>query len=266
MAHIDCNFYSSSLKRNTHVTVYTPSVRVEDCFEDRKAVYTAAETGYPVLYLLHGIGGGCMDWSRFTGIERYAREKRIAVIMPSVENSCCLDLENGEKYLTYVAKELPALAGMVFPLSDQREKTAIAGVSTGGYGAFRCALECPERFGYAASLSGTLDLAAAFDLAKAPDLAVPVRKIPANYRKAMGDLTSPEKNLMGLIKKHLESGVKLPAFYLSCGTEDSVRPMTETFYEELKKCSVTAVCERFSGGPNWDFWDAHIRDVLRWFP
>ncbi len=107
MAHIDCSFFSTSLKKNAHVIVFIPTVSADDYLEERAVDYYKEEKRFPVLYLLHGSYGDCMDWSRFTGIERYAQEKGIAVIMPSGENSSYVNMESGEAYLTYITRELP---------------------------------------------------------------------------------------------------------------------------------------------------------------
>jgi putative tributyrin esterase len=45
-----------------------------------------------------------------------------------------------------------------FHLSDKREDNFIAGLSMGGYSAFKSALRCPEKYIAAASLSGVLDI------------------------------------------------------------------------------------------------------------
>ena len=42
--------------------------------------YTGA---YPVLYLLHGLGGDYAQWLRETNIERYVRELPLIVVLPA---------------------------------------------------------------------------------------------------------------------------------------------------------------------------------------
>jgi S-formylglutathione hydrolase FrmB len=57
-----------------------------------------------------------------------------------------------------VSEELPRYVQAVFPLSDWREDNFVAGSSMGGYGAFKLALNQPDRFAAAISLSGVLDI------------------------------------------------------------------------------------------------------------
>ena len=158
MAHIDCSFYSPSLEKNIHAIVFLPSVSADDYLEGRETHYYDEETRFATLYLLHGSYGDCLDWSLRTGIERYAQDKGIAVVMPSGENSSYINMAHGEKYLDFIGKELPEFMTKMFPLSKKKEDTYIAGLSMGGYGAYRVGLEFPETFGYIASLSGALDM------------------------------------------------------------------------------------------------------------
>ena len=72
MATLDLNFRSSSLDFNTKVKMYIPERITEDT---------------TVLYLLHGMYGDCESWTNGSAIGRYARERNMAVIMPSAENS-----------------------------------------------------------------------------------------------------------------------------------------------------------------------------------
>jgi len=71
--------------------------------------------------------------------------------MPSVGRSFYADLPNGQNYFTYLLEELPQYLSDVFDLSPRREDTLIAGLSMGGYGAFKAAFLHPERFAAAGS-------------------------------------------------------------------------------------------------------------------
>src|SRR5690606_12198592 len=63
----------------------------------------------------------------------------------------------GYNYWTFISEELPEISRSFFPLSDKREDNFVAGLSMGGYGAFKLALSHPDKFSAAASLSGALD-------------------------------------------------------------------------------------------------------------
>ena len=67
-------------------------------------------------------------------------------------------MTNGYRYWTHASEEVPARARDMFPLSAKREDSFAAGLSMGGYGAFKMALQHPQRFAAAASLSRALDV------------------------------------------------------------------------------------------------------------
>ena len=80
--------------------------------------------------------------------------------MPTTQLGWYTDMHIGYKWWTYISKELPAICRSFFPyMSDKREDTFAAGLSMGGYGAFKAALGAPETFCAGASLSGALDIA-----------------------------------------------------------------------------------------------------------
>jgi putative tributyrin esterase len=267
MAHLDCSFYSPTLRKNAHLIAFIPSVSADDYLEEREVDYTRPDKVWPTLFLLHGSYGDCMDWCLRTGIERYAQEKGIAVIMPSAENSNYVAMAYGEDYLAYVGEELPAFTRKILPLSREREQTFIAGLSMGGYGAFRVALEYPGTFGYAASLSGALDIAM---LQANAGGEAHLRKMPANYRRATFE--QPDKiggtrdDLLFLLAREAQDKVELPSLYMSCGTEDFILPANDSFYRAAQTAHVPVVYEQYPGLHNWEYWDTHIRDVLRWLP
>lgn len=262
MAHIQCNFYSPSLQKNANVMVFIPTTSADDYLEDRSTDCYATGKTYPVLFLLHGSYGDCTDWARLANVERYAQDKGIAVVMPSAENSNYVDMYKGEAYLTYIAYELPQFLRKIFPLSRKREETFIAGLSMGGYGAFRCAFEYPEQYAAAASLSGALDMQALMNSTEAHAV-----KMPRRYSLAVfpnPDITGTRNDLPVLLRDQIASGKTMPKLYMACGTEDFIFPVNESFHEKVKDYSVSLKYEKFPGIHDWNFWDAHIQDVLNW--
>ncbi|MBC7251612.1 MAG: hypothetical protein H5T62_15205 [Anaerolineae bacterium] len=110
------------------------------------------------LYLFHGAFADSSSWSLYSRVEEYADRHGLAVVMPNVGNSFYADLWHGPAYWTFVSEELPRFVRSVFPLSDKREDNFVAGLSMGGYGAFKLVLNKPEKFAAGISLSGVLDI------------------------------------------------------------------------------------------------------------
>ncbi|MFQ6485071.1 alpha/beta hydrolase [Brachybacterium epidermidis] len=212
--------------------------------------------GVPVLYLLHGLSDDCTIWERRTSIERYAGEKGIAVVMPEVRRSFYTDEAVGEKYWTWVADELPQLIARTFRVSTAREDTFVAGLSMGGFGAFKLALNRPGQFAAAASLSGVMDLAG-LDLSEhAGSMA---RRIWDGR-----DIAGTEDDLLGLLRAAHPGHI--PPLFLDCGTEDSLVDGNREFIALAGECGHDLASRLRPGAHTWDFWDEGIRDVLDWLP
>src|SRR2546423_10956895 len=77
---------------------------------------TSKTTRYPVLYLLHGLGGHYSDWLTRTNVADYAPQYRMIVVMPEGNDSWYVDGvsvgtasvsdRSGDKYESYILKEL----------------------------------------------------------------------------------------------------------------------------------------------------------------
>jgi S-formylglutathione hydrolase FrmB len=136
MALIHCNFFSEVLKLSTSMYVILPQ-RTQNQIGMQG---TVKKDKHPTLYLLHGLSDDHTIWLRRTSIERYVANLGLAVVMPEVHRSFYTDMVNGYNYWTFISEELPEIARSFFPLSDKREDNFVAGLSMGGYGAFKLAL------------------------------------------------------------------------------------------------------------------------------
>ncbi len=217
---------------------------------------TPASPGVPALYLLHGLSDDCTIWERRTAIERYASEAGIAVVMPEVRRSFYTDEAVGEAYWTFISQELPALLARTLRISTAREDTFVAGLSMGGYGAFKLALNHPERFAAAASLSGALDIAA---LLEGPEREVMAQRILGGRR-----LEGSPDDVMGLLRT-VDPQV-MPRLFLDCGTEDPLAAMNREAIAIAQERGLDLSSRMRPGNHTWDFWDQGIQDVLAWLP
>lgn len=212
-----------------------------------------------VLYLLHGLSDNGSAWQRFTTIETVAREYGLVVVMPSISRSFYTDQPNGQLYFTYLMEELPRYLKQVFGLDPRPEDTLIAGNSMGGFGAFKAALNYPERFCAAASFSGALSLAI---LSMMPD-----DPRQQEFALIFGDLTQLEgtqHDSMVWLQKAAEHPQDLPKLYLACGKQDDLYPLNQMFYGAAQQIGVPIHYEEETGEHNWPFWDKHIQRFLAW--
>jgi enterochelin esterase-like enzyme len=140
---------------------------------------------YPVLYLLHGIGGNENSWYNdnhniaeiLDELVYYGKINPMIVVMPNGSNGFSGsffvnslvnpdDPKSGgfglyEWYITGVQEgDTNSVIGRIEKLypAINKSKRAIAGVSMGGYGATYLMLKHPDLFKVVASLSGPLDI------------------------------------------------------------------------------------------------------------
>lgn len=258
MAVIQMNFLSRNLMMDTNVTVIIPTLTGGDNEKPLEEVYRK-DVKFPTLYLLHGYLGDNTNWLRYTSIERYANEKRLAVVMPSAYNSFYTDIPYGFRCWSYISEELPLVMRTLFPLSEKREENFVAGLSMGGYGAMKWALRRPEFFSAAASLSGALDIVEIVENME------PERR-PA-FERLYGDLTKvkgSENDLFYLAEKLLNENKTPPRLYIACGTEDFLYPANIRFKDHLLKLGYDFTYEEGRGVHDWNFWDKYIKRVIDW--
>jgi putative tributyrin esterase len=258
MALVRCDYFSDVLEVGTSMTVLLPQATTAQVGVSGASSSPASTgDGVPVLYLLHGLSDDATAWTRYTSIERYVEPLGLAVVMPQVQRSFYLDQAHGARYWEHLTEEVPAVAESFFRISGRREHSFVAGLSMGGYGAVKWALQRPDRFAAAASLSGALDLAGRQRRgALTPDVA----------DAALGgrDVAGSDDDLLALLERR--AGADLPALYVCCGTDDDLLDESRTFLDVAQRTGV-AVTSDFSPGPHeWDYWDRAVQDVLAWLP
>jgi putative tributyrin esterase len=261
MALIHCDFYSEVLGLSSSMYVILPQATCTQIGMGGKSTLKK----HPVLYLLHGLSDDHTIWLRRTAIERYVSALDLAVVMPAVNRSFYTDMENGLKYWTFVSEELPALARSFFPLSEEREDTFVAGLSMGGYGAFKLALRHPERFAVAASLSGAVDA----DILHPDKISKEANVWQHNeYRNIFGStpVEGTEHDLFHLVRQVAASNTPKPALYQCCGTEDFLYEHNIRFKRLCQSLPLDFTYEEESGVHEWGYWDKKIQRVLEWLP
>ncbi|HDA8187260.1 TPA: esterase family protein [Staphylococcus aureus] len=138
MAYISLNYHSPTIGMHQNLTVILP--------EDQ-SFFNNDTTAKPLktLMLLHGLSSDETTYMRYTSIERYANEHKLAVIMPNVDHSAYANMAYGHSYYDYIL-EVYDYVHQIFPLSKKRDDNFIAGHSMGGYGTIKFALTQGDKF------------------------------------------------------------------------------------------------------------------------
>lgn len=285
MALFTLEFFSKSLMCATQVSVLMPSLTMED---DPRSFYESGKK-YRVLWLLHGSTSNHNDWIKYTNIVRYAENRDLIVVMPSVLNSDYtnyMTFADGFRVWDFLPEELMPMIYGWLPASPRREDNFIAGMSMGGNGALMYAVGHPELFGGVAVLSST---------AREIEYLRPLASLTAEqFRQAATDpIRCPGPNGTGMRLKEINqvakyptvqdfldsyeniwdrlpaavAGGKLPKMYICCGTRDkNVYPRYLRFQQYMQKLGADVLWQEFEGYRHeYPLWDIAIQKALDFF-
>lgn len=251
----EVNFFSEVLNLQSTLSVLLPGRSLADA-------QSKSRKKFRTLYLLHGRSDDHTAWKRQTSIERYVEELELAVVMPAVYLSYYTDMAHGGKYWQFISEEVPAVAGALFSLSSNRNDNFVAGLSMGGYGAFKLVLTHPERFAAAASLSGGLDIRNKVSLNNPRNDETRLASL-RNIFDDLNKVTGSQHDLIALAKKAARRSVRL-RLYQCCGTEDFLYRENIYFRDEIRKLPFDLTYEEGPGEHNWAYWDMTIQRALAW--
>jgi putative tributyrin esterase len=256
MALVHMNFFSKTMGMSRNIDVILP----QNINGIGQSGSTYSGDGIPVLYLLHGLSDDQTTWQRRTSIERYAVERGLAVILPAAERSFYTNMKYGYPYFSYIGEELPEVIHELIPaITMKREKTFIAGLSMGGYGALKIGTSFPERFSYVGALSSAIDVVKLYQ--NIPD---EKRIFDADFG-SIEELRNSRDNIYYLFDSQIKSGCILPKYYMICGTEDPLHEDNLKFVNTYKDRLNLKYYEE-PGIHEWAFWDKNIVKILDWLP
>jgi putative tributyrin esterase len=257
MAYIRFSFYSHTMQMNVDVSVVFPNRTFLDDDKGFPYRYQPGVT-YQTLWLFSGGSGDYSDWVRFAGVERYAERAQLIIISPRIEFG--IDWSTGEKYYTYLTEELPDLIKFLFPVSDKRENNFVAGLSMGGYGAYRWAFNHPEKFACVGSFSSPVDVLE--DLERGCNG-------NAHIVTAFGGVEgvkNTDKDILYLARKHRAASTVMPRMYQACGTEDFTYNWNKRARDVFRELGFDHTWVEAPGTHNWDFWAEIIPKYIAWLP
>ncbi len=213
------------------------------------------ENGFPVLYLLHGKGGDHTDWTRLGALEHLIRERYpLCAVMPSCQHSFYRDMVYGLPYYQYLSNELPRKLQAMLPVSKRRRDNFICGRSMGGYGAMLMALNMPDRFAGAASVSGALDVFEMIKTREWPEWDWIFGKKDEQFLKSDGDLI------------HMLTKVKgeKPKLFACCGLEDGLLEQNRNFARYAEENGFELTYVEGHGIHDWNYGNEKTPQILNW--
>src|SRR5271168_610877 len=136
----ELHFFSAALQKQTAANIVLPSPDIP--------------APYHVMFLLHGLSDDPAAWQRWTSIERYVSGLPLIVVMPDGGRGFYCDAVEGFAHETAIVRDLINYIDAVFQTKAERKGRCIGGLSMGGYGAIKLALQYPNLFVSANSHSG----------------------------------------------------------------------------------------------------------------
>lgn len=242
MAQIQCNFFSYSLGYPMDIEVTLPSFTACNMAQEHSHNLPAR---FPVLYLLHGYGNDYRAWMRYTSVQRYAEEYRIAVVTFSCHNKAYLNAPYGDNFYDLLNRELPEFVENYFHISNDSKQRYIAGLSMGGYGALLHGLQNPDRYRAIGAFSPG---------------------IPDEKQEEDGNRIN-RVNIYDVTHKALIGGSSLPDLFICIGEGDFLYERV-TRYHETFMPHWHASRYRFDKIPGYEhefaIWDQEIVAFLQW--
>jgi enterochelin esterase-like enzyme len=244
-------FDSSALQRKWSYAVYLPDG------------YETSTLRYPVLYLLHGHGGGLYDWVNLGHIQQTA-DALIAhgdmppaiIVMPDADSTWYVDRK--EQMETAVIQDLIGDTERTFRAIGARKGRLVAGLSMGGYGALRFALKYPELFAAAALLSPAI-----YD--PEPPQGSGARRAGVFGAPHFDPQVWKQLNYPALWDAFLAKKIAVP-MYIDSGDDDThfIEAEATRLYSLLRRNGQPAELRIVDGGHNWAVWESTIDDALRY--
>lgn len=237
-------FWSVSLNKEMPYSIYLPKG------------YDSERQRYPVLYMLHGLGGNYREWEQSpllktaTALIESGAIPPMIIVMPEGGRSYWVDhtQDASANYGRYVSDDLVSYLDDAYRTIPARRARAIGGLSMGAHGALDIALNNPGLFGVVGSHS--LALRPMHD-------ALSFFGTPKNW--AAHDPVT----LCRTSSKEIRNGDF--ALWLDIGKDDKWAPDNVAFHKELEAAGIPHTFNLWDGGHDRAYWSAHVEDYLRFY-
>jgi len=190
---------------------------------------------YPVMYLLHGIGGTHTEWlygntnEILSNLINAGKAKPMIVVMPNVRAMNpdtvpsdvygTINVNAFNNFINDLKNDLMPFIKKEYKISSERTQCAIAGLSMGGMESLHIGLRMPETFGFIGAFSS------------APGL----------------PLTSAQMKLPDEYKNNT-------FIMICCGLEDSLLSFSQNYNQSLTDNGVKTTYYTLRGGHDFDVW------------
>jgi enterochelin esterase family protein len=290
---VDASFASAALGVTKNYKVYLPA-----------GYDTLSSRRYPVVYMLHGLGGDETNWLDGGKLDAVADQLRLQaiVVMPDGDDSfyansatpadkdACLarrpPFSDGQRvedycvatahYEDYIVTDLVAHVDTTYRTIAERRGRGIGGLSMGGFGALQLAMRHKDVFAATASHSGVDALLYVGPHPYVADQVVLLKDV-TSWGRGVGPIGDLIRGIFGTeaanwhrhdpatLAKDLKPGEL--AIYLDCGTEDffQLHDGAQYLHDLLTARGVEHQWYLGPGRHDFSFWGERIDDSLVFF-
>jgi S-formylglutathione hydrolase FrmB len=185
----------------------------------------------------------------------------VIIVTPEGENGWYTDnlTKDGEKYESYLIKELIPEIDKKYRTLDRRDHRSIAGLSMGGFGAIKLGLKYPDMFVVVGSFSGAIGAATITEKEFPGAIG---KTIEAIFGPAGGEIRKAN-DPFDIIRRSTPEKIKTyPFIYLDCGTEDFLFKSNRDFVDLLLEKKVPHEYRQLPGAHDWKYWDKQVKQFL----
>jgi S-formylglutathione hydrolase FrmB len=222
---------------------------------------------YPVLYLLHGLGGNEQsaavsgEWTELQDLRRDHKVGDFLVVAPDGWDTFYINSRDGKTlYGDFFLREFMPFIERTYRVRAGRASRGISGFSMGGYGALHIGFAHPELFGSISAHSAALMRDPPQGVNAGASAGNPAARILTNVfgnpiDQKFWDLNSP----LRLARKNSTLLAKTK-IYFDCGTEDSYgfnRGASE-LDQALNSLKITHEFHLYPGGHSVSYLRAHL--------
>jgi enterochelin esterase-like enzyme len=208
---------------------------------------------YPVLYMLHGLGGSYRQWQEYGLLEtadRLIGAGELApfiIVMPQGDQAYWLNHSNGgPRWGQFVAGDLITAIDERYRTLSNREHRAVGGLSMGGHGALQLAINHPDVFGVVGAHSFAL---------RRHEAAPPY----------FGDQAYFNAHDPVYLYRTQAAVARTFRLWLDVGADDPWQQADAAFHQQLADAAVRHAWRVYPGGHDGDYWSAHTADYLRFY-
>jgi len=230
--------------------------------------YETSQRSYPVLYLLHGAGDDQTGWVQKGEVKQIAdraiadgKSTAMVIVMPDAQTGQrgYFNSPDGTwRYEDFFFDEFMPFIESTYRIRTEKRYRAIAGLSMGGGGTFRYAMERPDLFDSACPMSASTG---------------PVRLEDVDRYFARRGETNPsmeekekyfrERSVVAQIEDGDVEKLRSVRWYIDCGDDDFLYEGNALVHIAMRKKEIPHEYRVRDGAHNWKYWRESLVDVLQ---